>query len=213
MTKHLDVGARKSIWDLYRSSRPDGTKPSLKDVAAVLGYSKNQVRLAVQKGRAGKGFSEGGGRGRKRSTTAQEDRLMVRQLKVDAFKSSTAVRAAVFPRGTAAYKAVSQQLIRRRFHESGLSCRRAAPKPFLTSVEMKCRLAWAKRRKGMPWNLVCGILPAKTQIIPCLVGRSFFPTKSDFSCTRTASSECGVHAAADLTSDLFKERRNLVAEV
>ena len=22
----------KSIWDLYRSSRPDGTKPSLKDV-------------------------------------------------------------------------------------------------------------------------------------------------------------------------------------
>ena len=100
MTKHLDVGARKSIWDLYRSIRPDGTKPSLKDVAAVLGYSKNQVRLAVQKGRAGKGFSEGGGRGRKRSTTAQEDRLMVRQLKVDAFKSSTAVRAVrCFPEG------------------------------------------------------------------------------------------------------------------
>ena len=92
--------------------------------------------------------------GRPRVTTRAQDRLIVRQNRVDPFH--TAAETARNIVGRTGF-AVSSRTVRRRLYASGLRCRRPCRRPILTPQHRRDRLHWAQARvnwRNRQWRRV-----------------------------------------------------------
>ena len=83
--------------------------------------------------------------GRKRCTTKQDDRRIVRESRRDATIASRNILEMVELN-------VSSKTVKRRLHEVGLKYRRARRKPYINKRNMKKRLAFAKKYVNMPMS-------------------------------------------------------------
>ena len=81
------------------------------------------------------------GRGRKRKTTAQIDRIIQRKIKANRRISSTSIKAQL---QTEINIIISESTIRRRANEIGLHSRVARKKPYINKVNRAKRLEYAR---------------------------------------------------------------------
>ena len=58
MTKHLNVQARKLVWELYHKNKSDGSRRSFLDVSKELEIPVGQVRTAVSKAQKREGLDD-----------------------------------------------------------------------------------------------------------------------------------------------------------
>ena len=81
------------------------------------------------------------GRGRKRKTSVNVDRIIQRKSKVDRRKSAPSVKVELQSKHGIT---ISEQTVRRRLHEVGLFGRVARKKPYVNKVNRGKRIAFAK---------------------------------------------------------------------
>lgn len=91
------------------------------------------------------------GRGRKRSTTVQEDYRIVRKCRQDLTIASRNIAETLGLN-------VSTKTIKRRLHETGLKCCKARHKPHINKINMKKRLVFAKKYVNMPISFWTNII-------------------------------------------------------
>jgi len=119
---------------------------SSRNIANEFGVSKDQVRRLKNKFMAGKDLSRAKGQGRKRKTTARDDRLIIQKVKKDRFTTGVNIAAADYGNN------LSPTTIRRRIVEkSDFKSYWAAAKPFINEKQRKRRLEWAKEK--VTWSL------------------------------------------------------------
>lgn len=114
---------------------------TVRAIADFFGTSRQSVYRALRRRQAGDiNYTRRGGR--KRKTTAAQDRL-IRRIVLRHNRTSTASAAnSNFRNATGMH--VSNQTIRRRFHESGLNARRREACPLLGPQHRAARLQWAR---------------------------------------------------------------------
>ena len=121
-----------------------------RSIAAHFNWSYSSVQRYVSEYKAhGKFTPRASNSGRKRATTVQTDRLIVRSVLGSPEKrraSSEAIAADLSAGGVS----VSARTVRRRLNESGLRSRVAVKKPLLRAVNAQKRLAWAQ--KHLNWT-------------------------------------------------------------
>jgi transposase len=94
------------------------------------------------------------GRGRKRKTTIQLDRVIQRKVKVNRRKSASSVKAEI---ETELGMIISEQTVRRRLHEAGFKGRVARKKPYVDKANRTKRIQYAKTYREKPlgfWDQV-----------------------------------------------------------
>ena len=86
--------------------------------------------------------------GRKRSTSAREDRLLERLALTDRKATTRRLQGRL---SAACGKSLSRRTITRRLREKGIWARRPRKKPQLNREHQRCRRAWAVTHRG--WTL------------------------------------------------------------
>lgn len=115
-------------------------------IAAHFNWSYSSVQRYVAEYKTnGKFQSKAGNSGRKRITTVQTDRLVVRSV-LGSPEKRRVTSEAITTYLAAAGISVSARTVRRRLVENGLNSRVAAKKPLLRAVNVQKRLAWAQER-------------------------------------------------------------------
>jgi transposase len=90
------------------------------------------------------------GSGRHRTTSAREDRMIVRQAKRDRRGSASSIKASLG-------LSVTEKTVRNRLREAGMRSYWATKKPFISEENRKKRIAWAKEHLSWTkdqWNRV-----------------------------------------------------------
>ena len=122
-----------------------------RSIAGHFNWNYLSVQRYVSEYKAhGKFQSRAGNSGRKRATTVQNDRVIVRSVLGSPEKrraSSEAIAADLSAGGAS----VSARTVRRRLNESGLGSRFAVKKPLLRAMNLQKRLAWAQ--KHVNWTV------------------------------------------------------------
>lgn len=112
------------------------------EIAKIIKCSRCAVQSAIKR------FTETGSHanklrtGRKRVTTARQDRILIRESLKDRKKTSFALAAAL---SEEIEETVSARTVRRRLAEAGLKGCKARKKPWLSEKNKKHRLEWALR--------------------------------------------------------------------
>lgn len=134
----MDVARAVTMIDLGRS---------YKDVADLFGKSKATIHYCVQRWRETGEVERRRGQGRKRSTTALDDRFIrmqtLRNRRQTAVQSSNQLEEVRETR-------VSERTVRRRLNEAGLKARRTKKAPQLQRRHRVARLAFARQYEN--WN-------------------------------------------------------------
>lgn len=118
---------------------------SNRQIASEIGFSECAVRKFL------KNYGESGscarkqGSGRKKKTTARQDNLLKHLTLRNRFAPSGTLRAQL---EEATGLQISDRLVRYRLKEMGLSSRRAAKKPLLTTRMKRKRYEWAQERRS-----------------------------------------------------------------
>ncbi|RWR98947.1 transposase-like protein [Dinothrombium tinctorium] len=114
---------------------------SMGKIAERIKLKKSSVQYIIEKYRKTKTVKNQRRKGRKRLTTPNDDRTIVRLFKTDRRKSAPKAAAEL---GEHHGILVSPQTIRRRLHEQGFHGRTARKKPFISDVNKKKRIKWAR---------------------------------------------------------------------
>lgn len=129
---------------------------SQRKIADVVSVSQATVSRIAAKVRAGLdlGVRRAGKCGRKRITTARDDRILKKVLLSNRKLSADKVKTVLQNQGVR----VSTRTLKRRSYELGFRCRHPRKKPKLTPAMIKKRLAWARKYssyKKEDWDTVC----------------------------------------------------------
>ena len=116
------------------------------EIATRIGGDKSGVRRVCLKFETFGKVTDRPRSGRKKSTTARDDREIVRMVIKDRRKTSKDIAAVLDTSGTK----VSPRTIRKRLCAAGLKARIPRKKPFLTLVQRRKRVNWAKQH--MAWT-------------------------------------------------------------
>lgn len=115
-----------------------GETKQVKTTARIVGVTPNTVRRTIMKYREHGTIDDMPRSGRPRMTSSRTDSLIVRRMTVNPFQSVKEVTE-----GIGDCTRASEDTVRRRLHEVGLSGRRARIKPHITKVNAAKRLAFA----------------------------------------------------------------------
>ena len=115
-----------------------------REIAIQVGSSQKNVSDILKKQRDTGTVRDKKIPGRKRKTTAKEDRIMVRKSKSDRFKTASEIRAEMQIKHRVN---VSSSTARRRLREAGLNGCKSRQKPRLTSRHKKARLQFVRSHK------------------------------------------------------------------
>lgn len=114
-------------------------------IAKKMECSRHGVQTTIKRYCENNSLKNRDGQGRKRCTTQREDRLLKRTSLLNRRKPSSDV-AAEFREATA--KEISTRTVRRRLLQAGLKGCKARKKPWLSEVNIKKRLSWAKKHEN-----------------------------------------------------------------
>ncbi|CAF1538257.1 unnamed protein product [Adineta ricciae] len=120
---------------------------SERDIVTKTFMPRTSIHRIIAKYKSTKCIGNLIGRGRKRKTTPQTDRLIQRKIKTDRRKSAASVKAEL---KTSLNIAISESTIRRRLHEIGLHGRVARKKPYVNKVNRGKRLEYARTYREQP---------------------------------------------------------------
>lgn len=134
----LSVPERSQIILLHRQG------VSLKNIAKQMKRSRCAVRHTIQRFQESGTYVNRSKSGRKRITTAREDRYLERLALRDRRKSSKDLATDLWQQQNIS---VSTRTIRRRLVEVNLHGRKARRKPLLNERHKKARLLWAKNHQ------------------------------------------------------------------
>lgn len=139
---------------------------SQREVARRTGFSQSTVNRICKKYKdTGQSFAERVGRcGRKRSSSIQHDRLIVRSSLIN-----PRLTAADIQRVT--HSDLSVHTIRRRLNEGGRKCVKPSTKPLLTVEMKKRRLKWAMQHRNWTaeqWSKVSSIIYVQYVYFPVI---------------------------------------------
>ena len=112
-------------------------------IAKKFGVSKNAAEKIYKKYLVHKTVENLNGRGRKRCTTAKEDRRVIRKYRQNPRIASRNIVETLELN-------VSSKIVRRRLQELGLRYCKTKCKPYINQTNMKKRLAFAKKYVNMP---------------------------------------------------------------
>ena len=134
----------------------ENTELTCRQIALKCGVSKTSVsRINKKLEHGSSGTPKRKGRcGRKRRTTVQDDRSLVRLSQCNRKLTSRRLMVEINVSGVQ----MSSRTVRRRLIEAGLRAYRPRKKPKLTATMMKKRLQWAKQFANWTvddWNRVC----------------------------------------------------------
>ena len=125
-----------------------------RDIVQDVFISHNTVHSIIKKYKSTKCVANMWGRGRKRKTATNVDRVIRRKIKVDRRKSALSVKSEL---QTELSLTISESTIRRRLYEIGLNGRLARKKPYVNKDNRVQRLHYAKMYLEKPlgyWNEV-----------------------------------------------------------
>lgn len=146
--KETDIATRTMIISMcYRGK-------SLREIAAAVGRTHSTVQKIVNKWKNEGTLKNLAGRGRKRILTSADERIIVRTLRKNPKTSIPKLTSDVA--GTIG-RPLSADTVRRVAHRNNLRGRVARKKPFISKVNMKKRLEFAKAYVNKPkefWNNV-----------------------------------------------------------
>lgn len=123
-----------------------------REIAQKVLISRNTVHSIIAKYKSTKCIANMWGRGRKRKTTANADRVIQRKVKVNRRKSALSIKAEL---KTELGLTISESTIRRRLHDVGFYGRVARKKPYVSKENRAKRLIYAKTYLEKPigyWN-------------------------------------------------------------
>jgi transposase len=135
---------------VFLSEHPKGPRMGKDAIAKYIGCSKNTVTNWVHKWRKSKDLTDKPKSGRWRSTTAKQDKKIVKLAEKENDPTSFNIQQEMKKKGVN----ISVWTIRRRLHEAEGKYINKIPKPLLTEKHRKNRLQWAKSHRNFDWNKV-----------------------------------------------------------
>ena len=127
-----------------------GPKFSQTKIAKIIKCHRNTVKLWLDRCEETKDLSDRSRPGPPRSTTAEEDQLMVDLTTEGMDATSETVQQELEKKKVV----ISNRTIRRRLHEAGLQYMRPLSKPLLNEQHRQRRVQWARAMKNYHWSLV-----------------------------------------------------------
>ena len=115
------------------------------EIAGKMECSRNGVQTTIKRYKVTKSFENRKGQGRKKSTTAREDKSLKRVSLTDRRKSSSELVAEL---RKGANKNISARTVRRRLLEVGLKGCKTRKKPYLSQANKKKRLEFSKNHEN-----------------------------------------------------------------
>lgn len=122
---------------------------NISDIARQVRCSRSTVRLTINRYEETKTFKNRPKSGRKKITTAREDRLLERNCLRNRTKPSSTLAAELEQE---IGKKISARTVRQRLQDVELSGRKAKKKPLLSEKNRKARLEWAKNRRNWTYD-------------------------------------------------------------
>jgi len=113
-------------------------------IAKKIKCSRCAVQTTIKRYNDTKQFKSRSGRGRKRKTNAREDRYLKQNALKDRRQTTKELAAALRSDHEIT---ISAKTVSRRLNEFGIKARKARQKPWLSEINRKKRLAWAKKYK------------------------------------------------------------------
>ncbi|XP_018371229.1 PREDICTED: transposable element Tc1 transposase [Trachymyrmex cornetzi] len=138
-TRELSEGKRAQIIVLHSVGL------SQVQIAKKIKCSRCAVQTTIKRYNDTKQFKSRSGRGRKRKTTAREDRYLKQNALKDRRQTAKELTAALRSDHEIS---ISAKTVSRRLNEFGIKARKARQKPWLSETNRKKRLAWAKKYKS-----------------------------------------------------------------
>ena len=146
-TSH-SIGLRARVIALWQDGQ------SQRSIAKTLCISPATVQSIEEKFKKVGNLENQPGRGRKRKTTARQDRSLIKRFEINPRSSTTAAaKELVESFGLS----LTSQTIRNRLHEANLHGRIPRNKPYISPINRKKRLEWAKKYVDKPqefWDSV-----------------------------------------------------------
>ena len=127
---------------------------SIREIAKRLKVSKSTVGYIIKKYKITGSIENTGGRGRKQALTHREVKLIDRAIKKSPFKTAKQLCQQVQEQFQ---KTLTTQTIRNYVHKAGFKARQPRKKPWISKVNQRKRLEFARRHKMQPlsfWNKV-----------------------------------------------------------
>lgn len=135
-TRELSEGKRAQIIVLHSVGL------SQVQIAKKIKCSRCAVQTTIKRYNDTKQFKSRSGRGRKRKTTAREDRYLKQNALKDRRQTAKELTAALRSDHEIS---ISAKTVSRRLNEFGIKARKARQKSWLSETNRKKRLAWAKK--------------------------------------------------------------------
>lgn len=108
-------------------------------VARRMGVHRSSISRIWARYQETGNFRRRRGQGRRRVTSAREDRLIVNEVTRNPSRSARQIATEALP-----HRRISAQTIRRRLHEANLRSRARAQVPMLSMVHIRARLQYAR---------------------------------------------------------------------
>ncbi|XP_055922793.1 uncharacterized protein LOC129953576 [Eupeodes corollae] len=143
--KQLSIGCKKAIINAANNGR------LMQDIALEFCVATSTISRIISRYREQGDINRKVGSGRPRKTTSRLDREIIRQVKVNPFKTAVEVTQDINEHFDVN---VGVHTVRRRLVESKLYARRPAKIPYISSINRKKRLDFAKRH--MHSTSTCG---------------------------------------------------------
>ena len=142
-TSH-SIGLRARVIALWQDGQ------SQRSIAKTLCISPATVQSIEEKFKKVGKLENQPGRGRKRKTTARQDRSLIKRFEINARSSTTAAAKEL---EESFGLSLTPQTIRNRLHEANLHGRTPRNKPYISPINRKKRLEWAKKYVDKPQEL------------------------------------------------------------
>lgn len=118
---------------------------SQQKIAKQMKHSRHAIQVTLKRYEETGSYENRPKSGRKRKTTARQDRYLERLSLQNRFKTPKKLVADLSANQGVS---VSDRTVRRRLAEVNLKSRKARRKPYLTQQQMKNRLLWAKKYRN-----------------------------------------------------------------
>lgn len=141
---------KKRFEAYFLSKHPKGPKWTAVKTAKYLGATNNFVRRWANRCEQTGNVDDEAGRGRKRTTTKRQDRMIVNLFLKNPSMMLRRARKILSERSVI----VSLNMIRQRLMENMVSHKSTVRKPLLTGKQVKKRLEWARQNIDRDWNKV-----------------------------------------------------------
>ena len=127
---------------------------SEREIAKKVLIPRHSLHYIIAKYKSKKYIGNLMGRGRRRKTSTDTDRILQRKVKTNRQKSAASVKAEL---ENELKIIISESTVRRRLHEVGPYGRVALKKPYVNKINRRTRLEYAKNYREKPldfWNKV-----------------------------------------------------------